>query len=74
MIMNTCVHNNGYCTTRRYANSRTGQLADWTSRKLDNSQMPPAAAVAVFVVFTLIYEKKTLHRSQHVLGAINMLG
>jgi len=45
--------------TRGLDISRTGQLADWTSRKLDNSQMPPAAAVAVFVVFTLIYEKNT---------------
>jgi len=29
---------------------RTGQVADWTSRGLDNLQMPPA--VAVFVVIT----------------------
>ena len=29
---------NGNWTTRRYANSRTGHLADWTSRGLDNSR------------------------------------
>jgi len=34
--------------------------------------MPPA--VAVLVVITLIYGHKTLHRSQCVLRAINMLG
>jgi len=26
----------------RIANSRTGRLADWTSRRLDSSRMPPA--------------------------------
>jgi len=41
-----------YWTTRGYltrkyansqiANSRTGQLADWTSHRLDNSQISPA--------------------------------
>jgi len=41
--------------------SRTSQLADWTSRGLDNSWMPPA--VAVFVVITLIYEQK--HCTSH---------
>ena len=28
----------GNWTTRRYANSRTGHLADWSTRGLDNSQ------------------------------------
>ena len=56
----------------------TGHLADAPTRGLDISRtvhtlwMP--AAVAVSVVITLICRHKTLHRSQHVLGAINMLG
>jgi len=33
-----------------------------------------APAVVVLVVITLIYGHKTLQQSQHVLGAINMLG
>ena len=48
------------------------QHADWTSHRLVNSRMTLAAAV--LVVITLIYGHRTLHRSHHVLAAINMLG
>jgi len=58
-------------------NSWICQLADWISRRLDISrttQLMDPPAVAILVVITLIYGHKALHRSQHVLGAVSMLG
>jgi len=58
-------------------NMWTGHLVDWSTHGLVNSWARHVAhppAVAVLVVITLIYGHKTLHWSQHLFGAINMLG
>jgi len=63
--------------THTLDNWQTGHPTDWSTCGLDKSrtrQLMDPPAVAVLVVITLIYGHKTLHWSQHVLGAINMLG
>jgi len=60
--------------------SRTGHLVEWSTLGLVNSQtgqLMDATGSSSFgckCVITLIYGDKTLHRSPHVLGAINTLG